>query len=131
MLPNRSMHRCPHCQDPTISTLRKMRAGSATPALCPKCSRASYVCQPLIDSLYWLVFVSILGVAITLALAAWWIFPFVLWILMLARCPLRLLGRLRTTVVFPRESLWHVGWLAAVIVLPVVSVIGILWSWLG
>jgi len=108
-----------------------MCAGSATPALCSKCSRASYVCQPLIDSLYWLVFVSILGVAITLALAAWWIFPFVLWILMLARCPLRLLGRLRTTVVFPRESLWHVGWLAAVIVLPVVSVIGILWSWLG
>jgi hypothetical protein len=81
--------------------------------------------------LYWVVFVSVLGVAVPLALAAWWIFPLALWILMLARCPVRLLGRLRTTVIFPHESLWNKGWLAALILLPVVSGVGILWAWFG
>ena len=120
------MFRCPHCHAPAFSIWRKMSAGSWAPASCPACSRPAYVNQPLLTGFYWAGAALVLGYALLVAMSVWWMLPLVLWLLMLIRCALRLLGRLRITVSYPHERPWRRLWLAVLILLPILSLVGIL-----
>lgn len=120
------MFRCPHCHAPTFSIWRKMSAGSWAPASCPACARPAYVNQPLLTSIYWMAAVLVLGYTLPFAWLAWWIFPLVLWLLMLIRCALRLCGKLGITVVHPGETVIRRLWLALLVLLPILSGIGFL-----
>lgn len=37
------MHRCPHCQQPTISNAQKLWAVGLRPVVCSRCGRPSFV----------------------------------------------------------------------------------------
>lgn len=122
------MFRCPHCHAESFSIWRKMGAGSTAPASCQFCNRPAYVSQPLIDGIYWTLGSLVLGGSVIIAPGAWWIVPLTGWILMVVRCLLRLIGRLRTTVTYPHETLWRRLWLAGLVLLPILSGIGILFD---
>ena len=105
-----------------------MGASSSVPAICPACEGPFYIRQSFVSAIYWGLSAPILGVSLAMALLVWWSFPLTLWILLVARCPLRLLGGVKKTLLYSNEELLRRLRLLVFVMLPTLSAVGYLWE---
>jgi len=83
-----------------------------------------YVNQPLIDLVWPVLGAGALGVAVFLSIIGfWWVLPTTIWIVLILRIPLRLLGPVCATVAYTGELALKRVHHAALIFLPITAII--------
>lgn len=82
-----------------------------------------YVNQPIIDLVWPALVAGAIGVAVFISIGYWWVLPATIWIVLVLRIPLRLLGPVCATVAFTGELAMKRIHRAALIFLPFTAII--------
>jgi len=82
-----------------------------------------YVSQPLIDLVWPVLVAGALGVAVFLSIIGfWWVLPATIWIVLMLRIPLRILGPVCATIAYTGEHALRRIHHAALVFLPITAI---------